>query len=372
MFFSKFPKDFREDTFMSICKIIEKKESLQLVGAPGSGNTIIVKALTQIPKIREKYLKGKKDYNFVMLDGNLLLEKDSLTLLRLFLNLFDVDVEISSDSIFVQKQITKKVDSICSSGNLVIIIDHLQELDHPELKSFFIFLSDLYRNYESQISFIFCSTKAFTHSSQLGNFANLKRLMMENVIYSTVFDSRDTEWFIKESEKSLDVRLKESQRKNIFRLSGGFPRTMKRLVDSVGKGFSLDEIATNPGVEASLSLHLDELSGYEHMAERVPLLQTYLESKVSIGSKERVGKVIFQKRLTKIEEKVFQFLLKRKGEIVKRNEVIEKVWGKKAVDISDHAYDQIIHRLRGKLIGSRPQLEIETVRGRGHCLRTKG
>ena len=131
MFFSKFPKDFREDTFMSICKIIEKKESLQLVGAPGSGNTIIVKALTQIPKIREKYLKGKKDYNFVMLDGNLLLEKDSLTLLRLFLNLFDVDVEISSDSIFVQKQITKKVDSICSSGNLVIIIDHLQELDHP-------------------------------------------------------------------------------------------------------------------------------------------------------------------------------------------------------------------------------------------------
>ncbi|KKQ75296.1 MAG: hypothetical protein US95_C0006G0018 [Candidatus Woesebacteria bacterium GW2011_GWB1_38_5] len=39
------------------------------------------------------------------------------------------------------------------------------------------------------------------------------------------------------------------------------------------------------------------------------------------------------------------------------------------MEISDHAYDQIVLRLRKKLKNAVPKADVETVRGRGHILR---
>ena len=79
--------------------------------------------------------------------------------------------------------------------------------------------------------------------------------------------------------------------------------------------------------------------------------------------------IIFGKRLTKNEEKLLKYFLKNKGGILSRADGMGYLWGENAVEISDHAYDQIVLRLRKKLKNAVPKADVETVRGRGHILR---
>ena len=63
-----------------------------------------------------------------------------------------------------------------------------------------------------------------------------------------------------------------------------------------------------------------------------------------------------------------KLLLSSKNKIVEREKGIEHLWGENAVEVSDHAYDQLILRLRYKMKKSQPKADLETVRGRGHTI----
>lgn len=59
-------------------------------------------------------------------------------------------------------------------------------------------------------------------------------------------------------------------------------------------------------------------------------------------------------------------MVKNKGVIIDREDLITQVWGEKALDIADHALDQLIHRLKIKV--ALEGYKIETIKGRGHRL----
>lgn len=362
--FTQISENFQGDFIKEISDLLKKGESVQIVGESGSGSSLLAKAISQNVKIRKKYFGD--NFYFIRLDGKMLLEQNSLSMLRLLLSQFSNDV-VTSDQVEIYRQIERKVFEICKLRHLVIILDHLDDINLKSLEAFYSNLYDLHRVFEPKLSFIFICKKEIKSRELLLNFGRLGSQIVQNIILSPRFNKKDSYWFIGEKEKQLKIKLSDVDKNKIFELSGGFPRTIKRLVESVLRGSKISELEANPLIDPSLSHHLSELSNYENFS--IPILEIYKHFNEEDMSSETAGGINFSKRLTKNEMKVLKALTLTKGDVVDREVVIEKVWGERGIAISDHAYDQIIHRLRNKLKTATPNADIETVKGRGHVLR---
>ena len=369
--FFEIPVSFQEEVLTKITNLIKKGESVQLIGAPGSGNSLIVKALTQSVKIQKKYFgKELNDYLFVRLDGTTLLERKPINLSRLFLSLFIVGKPIPSDEVVLQKMIEQTVSGICLKKKLILIIDHLEEIDFPEFRTFYTNLNQIYRRFEPKFGLIFVTSKELKTQGDLENFGSLGRVLVQNFVYTPPFDKNDTFWFIEERDNQVGIRLNGEQKNKIFQLSGGFPRTIKRLLEAVGKGMELSDLEKNPNIDLSLSMHLIELKNYKEILPGIPVLERFLENSVSVnGMMERCEGIEIPIRLTRNENKLLKLFLGKKSKIVSREDGIEYLWGERSLNVSNHAYDQVILRIRKKLQNSTPKAKIETVRGRGHILK---
>lgn len=366
--FSVFPNDFQKETLLNIGGILKKGESIQLVGAPGAGTSTIVKLFSQAPKIKDKYFSPKSNMNFLILDAYSVLEKNSLTASRLLLSLFGPQTKIPLDNLGVNKELTKNIENICSVGNIVLVIDHIQEFNYPELKPFFTNLTFLYGKFRHRFCFLSISVKPLTKTSDLVNFGVFGRILTNNILYIPPLNRRDGIWFIKDVTKQTRITFKKNEVEKIYEASLGFPRTIKKIIEAVGRGCSLNGVLSNPRLDPALALHLGELEDSIELVGESPILSAYKKER-NDASGELIGEVEFKQKLTKSEESLVKLYYSKKGEIITREEGIISLWGEGAINVSDHAYDQIIHRLRNKLKHSNPLTCIETVRGRGHVLR---
>ncbi|MDP4094332.1 MAG: response regulator transcription factor [Bacillota bacterium] len=95
--------------------------------------------------------------------------------------------------------------------------------------------------------------------------------------------------------------------------------------------------------------------------------------KLSIGSLEldtlrceaTNGKEII--KLTLKESQLLEFFIKRKGQVVTKDQILDKVWGlNSAVEMNN--IEIYIHYLRKKLDPINYGIQIETIRGMGYCL----
>lgn len=331
---------------------------------------MIAKALIQVPQIRDNYIDISSKYYFVSLDGNQLLERTPVNLSRLFLASIKLTENITQDQVKIQEEISNEIKTLTVKGKLIIVFDHIQELNFPELKPFFIFLSNLTRIFAPKIVFIFVTTSSLVTPKQLENFGPLSHTITENIVANQLFNKYDALWFISEIEKQLGFKLENSQKEKIISLSGGMPRMIKRLAEFVKRGHNIEELEVNPNCDLTLSLLFSELLEYKNTNQNeIPILSSYLKTKCRGESKELFKNIMFNKRVTKNEEKVLRTLITNKNKIVSRENGIVAIWGENGLDVSDHAYDQIVHRLRSKLSDSETKVEIETVRGRGHVLK---
>lgn len=362
--FSNLPENFRKDLFVELSSALKKELSVQLVSTSGMGGSIIARAVTQVPQIKQKYFDKKTTLR--LLDSDMLLERTPVALSRLFLSTIEAVYEVSNDMIVIQNKIEESISKICGSGKLIVVFDHFDKLNQPELSVFFSNLARLHRIYGPNLLFIFIINHSFENTENAKNFEQFSRIVNQKIIKVNPLDKRDSVWFIGEVAKNLNLKLTENQIHSIYEVSGGFPRLMKRLVETVRQGEKLEEIVNDPTLSNVLKTCLDELAQNSDLADRIPLLQKYLE-KIRIGSGEDVvGEFVFPSRLTKLEEKLLLFFQKNK--IIRREDGINMLWGENALEISEHAYDQLVLRLRKKLKSSKPRAEIETIRGRGHVL----
>ena len=73
-------------------------------------------------------------------------------------------------------------------------------------------------------------------------------------------------------------------------------------------------------------------------------------------------------RLTYKESQLLELLMRKKGQVITKEQILDKVWGLDS-DVEMNNIEIYIHYLRKKLNPASCGIQIETVRGVGYCLR---
>jgi hypothetical protein len=308
-YFLNFPKGFCSEAKVAVEMAMKKGINLQLVGLPGSGKTLFFRSLAVDSDV------------FYHIDGNLLTEKGWGDLLD-------------------------RLEKVKGDGNkMVVLVDSFEEIAEKILSAY-----DQYRDY---VTFVFSVEKEVQTGSSC------------DVFYMKPFSEAETGWF------AGGFGGKGSVGKEILNMAGGYPAIIKRLSALVEGGKNLEEVVDKPWEYADLSYQLEEIFrsvGSQEAMKKYGLVDSdgnFVSKVLGNFVKHKGGKG--DEELTALESKVFKSLSGRKGEVVERDELIGRVWGNDAdSDISDHALDQLIHRLREKL--KKDGLEIKTIKGRGYIL----
>jgi len=124
--------------------------------------------------------------------------------------------------------------------------------------------------------------------------------------------------------------------------------------DYVTKPFSVDELLAR--VRAALR---------RGPASQPPVLRAG-DLALNPGTREvtRAGQLLL---LTRTEFALLETLLRRRGQVVEREALIEHVWGHDA-EIESNTLDAFVRLLRAKVDGGRPRSLIRTVRGVGYSI----
>ncbi|MEI7490703.1 MAG: response regulator transcription factor [Bacteroidota bacterium] len=128
--------------------------------------------------------------------------------------------------------------------------------------------------------------------------------------------------------------------------------------DYITKPFSMEELVLK--IEVFL-----KRKNIVPMADPLPVklgefTYDYRNQQLSYGEKPRV--------LTQKENELLAFLIENKGRILKREEILRKVWGNDDIYFS-RSLDVFVSRLR-KVLKPDPQIVIETIHNTGYRLKT--
>lgn len=247
-----------------------------------------------------------------------------------------------------------------SSNSLVIIGDNAEALTKETVQK----LKSLREKNRSQTSIILAAERNVLESSAFSENSSLRSILMENILYLPPLSEADSKAFAKAIAKQANANLTAKHLDQIAKQSGGAPRIIKRLVKLTLSG-------ENPATDAKLQFDLETLVSFKEQNPGYPLdVSKFAKSDQFAKSKDVVGEISFQKSLTKQEFALAKILIEAKGELVDREAMIKAIWPNNRYDTSEHALDQMIHRLRKKMESSTPKCTLTTYRGRGAKLTT--
>lgn len=314
--------DFQKDFIEKILKILRRGGNIQLVGLPGSGKTVLLSRLARREDLTE--------FKFFYLDLNLL-----------------VDKSVGAVMNFISEAI--KEDNFKEGKKVVIIFDGFDNLIDKSLEPVYRVLKAMMNRWRYRLCYLFAVDSKLVDFENLEFLGGLGSALCENIMELPMLNKRDAWIFMETNSQQSGINLCEKEKEEILYLSGGLMRTMRRLMDAKAKGIE-------PSQDMNLKFHLEELAKWMKTEgvdgfDRFPLLKSLMEA-------EKVGK-----ELTAEENKLWQAMLKRKGSLIDKEELIRELWGERAAcEISNHALDQLIHRLRKKM----GKTKIKTVFGRGY------
>ncbi len=406
--FQNIPDFFRRDIYAQIFESVEKFGNIQLVGLWGFGKSLTLRILESNQENIKKHLKINSNILVFLSDQSLLSDNaTNLVLKHVFAKMLGLTRLQSLDGVDLTHELKKYFEDVRRERKkIILILDSLEKLESYHNMEVFDFLHALYKQNMDILSFVFCFEHEVISERARVGFGGLGRLMFNKVLYLTPLNSKEENWFfdsITEMVPGAIIPLKDKEL--ILKSSGGYMVSIKRLIEAAVSEEDVITIIENPsnlpGLAYSLDLLLDGLGPDVDVLKKVffgetdnnintlellqkcylidknnKLLSRVLENylKVKFGNKkssykEKIGDLNIDSQLTASEYKILEFLNKNKGNIVTRETIINEVWGNKAdKGISDHALDQIISRLRKKLKSSSDNLQIETLRGRGHRL----
>lgn len=318
-YFSQFPPDFREEVTDKIVSAAQKGRNLQLVGPKGSGKSLFFRYFSSNPRILGTFM-------IYRLDFNLLAERS-----------------VSAVSQLVLTEMKKWEISRQGSGkNLIVLADSFEnivDLLDDSLARVFKGVVDRFRGF---ISFVFSVERPIESGNPFWG----------EVFLMPPLSLSDFDWFWQ------GLGGKKKDKNKIYHAAGGNMALIKRLSEIASSPGNLDAVIENPRLNPHLLYQLElmkEGSRGKKNYFSVPIYETFLKGQQ------------FGKELTALEYKAFCFLEKNQGKIVMRDDLIEVVWGEHASrEVTDHALDQLMHRLKPKL--AEKNLKLETIRGRGHRL----
>ena len=412
-FESSFPADFRQKDIGAILKFASAGKFCQLVCIPGAGKATILRLLKTNNRLKKYHLGAKvASINFVYINLQELADFDENQILKLILFSLDHKIKPQQDTLALKKQIKETVARICKNFNIVLLLDHFDEVQHHLSRSFYQLLKDLKDLAKYKIAVVFATRRDLAELVDEQIFKDFWDFFVENSIYLKVNDPEATEFLFAQVEKAFSKKLLDLQKKAIINFTGGHAKLTKIIAElALHQNINLEKkiLLANNQVRATLFeiwlfLTAQEQAALYTAAQKdaetdseifkklalldlineksdftIPLFGLFIQTlgddiakpKITYDSKTKEiikGQNVISELLSPQEYRLVKFLIENHGRVVERNELIEAVWpqAKVATAISDEAIDQMIFRLRKKIETdpARP-IHIVTVKGRG-------
>ena len=326
--------------------ILSRGESVQVVGLPGMAKSRLAR---KIPGI--------------YLDTNLLIPRD----LPAFLNHFAANLGLA-DLSTQSSQLCGLIASRLAGQDSTIVIDSLNVLLTPDFSPLFVFLKALRDQNKYHLKYVFFYRGLTPLSASFQPLLDdLYEIASENIVFlPAIADSNLKSTILNDFSPDLDFTPSPHQITDINHLSGGIPALVKIVMQSLRDHLGLDP-HTHPRLKAQLEeirLALGSSPNPQLLAKhgltnaagqlRSQLLADYLtlHSPASLSG---------------AETHLLNLLQTHSGQILSKDQICEAVYPdvKNRAGISDHAIDQLIHRLREKV---KNQYTLTTHRGLGYRL----
>ena len=225
----------------------------------------------------------------------------------------------------------------------LIVLDYLDHILTPEYSSLFKFMKALRDQFKYQLSYVFLTSRP-TEPDIFNILGDLYEIATEHVEYlpTVTIPEYDTYGF-----SPTPKQLKE-----IAGLSGGIPALVKICMMAMRDGTSLN-----------LNENLKLKGQIEEMLTVSPNHPAYVNSSLISAYFNQFK----SSALTASETRALEVLLANKGQLVSKDQISQAVYPdvKNYAGVSDHAIDQLIHRLRSKI---KSQYTLKTHRGLGYKL----
>jgi hypothetical protein len=360
------------DFLQKIIKITNMGESLQIVALHGMGKSRFA---------RELVAKSDKSHVFYHIDTNQIPDFSFTSFISYLRMLLGMSAG-SGDLVSLSIETSKKVNDLAQTKQVTLIFDYMDDILIPENENLFRFLKVMRDGTKYKISYIFM-VKAPIQPDMVGIMKDLYELASEHVEYLPLMTDREyEEQVVKNYGPNVSFVPNRKQVEEIKRLSGKIPALIKITMQAIRDGLTLS-FQENHRLRGQLeemvgSLSSEELKSLTEIAREESLdnkASPYLKKIGIVNDSGKIGSHLLADFLIRTqtnelsvgENQLFLLLKENEKKVVTKDAICEKVYPdvKNMNGISDHAIDQMVHRLRSKL---GEKYKIETLRGRGYIL----
>lgn len=355
-----------------IVNITDIGESVQIVALHGMGKSRFA---------RELVAKSDKSHVFYHIDTNQI-PGFSFSSFISYLRMHIGVEPNTNDLVNLAMDTSRKVVDLAQSKQITLIYDYLDDLLIPENGDFFRFLKVMRDGAKYKIAYVFM-VKTPIKPNMVSVMKDLYEIASEHTEYLPLMTDCEYETQIVENYgPNVSFIPNKKQVEEIKRLSGKIPAlikiTMQAMRDRSALDFQENHRLRGQLEEMISSLTSSELGTITAVARGEKLDGKALDYLTKIGLVDNKGKISSQLLndfliqtqtgdLSVSESQLLNLLNENVGEVVTKDRICESVYPevKNKDGISDHAIDQLVHRLRGKLVG---KYKIKTLRGRGYIL----
>lgn len=362
------------DEFLEkILKITSIGESVQVVALHGMGKSRFARQLVA---------SSNDSHIFYHIDTNQMPDFSFKSFLNYIRLLVGRKVQDTKDLTALSLETSQIVSDLAKEKSITFVLDYVDDLLIPNNKNVFRFLKVLRDAAKYKISYLFMIKRPIKpHLREILN--DLYELVSEHVLYLPLMSNEEFEKQVVASYgPNVSFIPGKYEIEEIKRLSGKIPAlikiSMQAMRDDTTLNFSENHRLRGQLEEMVASLSQEELMRLSDIASGKIVKDNHASYLKNLGLINEVGKVTStllrdflletsERKLTKSEALLLELLKENKGNTVGKDKICERVYpGVKNINgISDHAIDQIIHRLRYKVSS---EFKIDTLRGRGYIL----
>lgn len=322
------------------------------------------------------------------------------------------------------------LDKLIEDGlEIVLFLGEFDELEFAN-KVFYNNLKSLWARLHPNLHLIFQVRERVTRPENLTSWRDLNEVILLNVVHAPILGGKDIEYMFNRLSNELSIKFTSDEKTLMKRLCGGHPYSLKvaakvvknRRADKLNKSdlenvllnhFELrsiasgvfqirdnkekrvlrsiaerGEISASADVEAAVflekmgfikkspkgayklygTLYKNTVLGHTQSRSLSVSTRAGLEFDDETEAIIHNGKTI-EEKFTRQEYSVLSMFLKNDHKILNRDDIGEVLWGKESYEkYSDWAIDQLMSKLRKKLLSLRIRNKLVTIRGKGYKL----